>query len=122
MSNMTNEEKLGKIAEACGWKIAGQTDEGLVGYYRPVAGIESAAQEAIPDFPKDLNACAQFETTLELGHDGSQWDDYQQTLWGIVNPDIDFNPDNLHDVAYLKNLISATAAQCCEAFLETIRE
>lgn len=64
----------------------------------------------------DMNAMHEAENTLEMGFDGSPADDYEQALWQIVNPGIEFRPETLYDVGYLWNLIHATANQRAEAF------
>ena len=78
------------------------------------------SQEEIPDYLNDLNAMHEAEKRLAMGFDGSEWDDYEQGLWWLVNKGISFEPETLHDVGYLKNLMSATAAQRAEALLRTI--
>jgi len=63
----------------------------------------------------DLNVIHEAENTLEVGHDGSEADDYQQALWHITNPGVSFCETELHDVSYLQKMICATGAQRAEA-------
>jgi hypothetical protein len=118
---MTDAEIRIAVAEACGWKVIGQTSEGHIGYYRPSSGIEGSPQEIIPDYLNDLNAMNEAVAALEIGFDGSQADDYQQALWGIVNPGISFHEiETITDVGYLQRFVEATARQRARSFLETL--
>lgn len=100
-------------------------------YYPPqVYGVNPTAhriawENSLPNYPCDLNAIAEAVKTLEAGFDGSQTDDYQQTLWSIVNPGVQWEqpedePQPLYDVGYLQNFVEATARQRAEAFIKTV--
>ena len=110
---MTEQAMRIAIAEACG--LTAYDDN--IGY-----GFVSRTGKAcnIPDYLNDLNAMHEAVLTLEVGHDGSQADDYQQCLFELVNPGVHWSREQLYDVAYLWKLINATAAQHCEAFLQTL--
>lgn len=75
--------------------------------------------QIVPFYDADLNAIAGLEDTLEIGHDGSEAANYQETLYGIVNSGRDFIEDfcNGADVAFLHKLITASAAHRLEAYL-----
>jgi hypothetical protein len=99
-------------------RIAIATELGLQSKYQITAPTgDKVWGPKTPNYPESLDACREFELTLELGHDGSDVAEYQEALWCAANPYIPFSATSLHDVAYLRNLICATALQRCEAFL-----
>ena len=78
----------------------------------------------IPNYPHDLNACAQMEAALEDYH----WDLYGHYLQGELGVDelftytSDTDGDRYAEQKYaiVYRLVTATAAQRCKAFLRTI--
>jgi hypothetical protein len=112
---MTDDEIRIAVAEACPQIAEIDKDNGGAFWRKPDPFV-------IFDPLTDLNAMHEAEKVLEIGFDGSQTDDYQQTLYSIVNSGRDFVEDfcNGADVAFLQKLIAATARQRAEAFLRTI--
>lgn len=121
-----NSEKIRiRVAEACGWK-PGEDDRMRDGTYRwdvrrngtifgskPMTYLDSdefcgsyLCDQRVPDYPNDLNACAEFERTLTQDERIT----YKRFLYLIVLDD----PGNLdNDTTF------AMARQRCEAFLRT---
>lgn len=130
---MNEREQRIAIAEACGIP-AGQINAWLDQVQATsdmqcaVPGGEERYRDKVlrapdmspPDYLHDLNAMHEAEKTLKIGHDGSPAAEYQEALWNVSNRGVTFCAENLHDVAYLQNLICATAAQRAEAFLHAI--
>lgn len=103
---MTDNEIRIAIAEVLGIKQAAavlkdQQERELAAYYQDRAKPTGK----IPDYPKDLNACAEFEASL------TDRRTYKTFLYIIVLEDPK-NPDN--DTTF------ATAPQRCEAFLRIL--
>lgn len=97
---MTNDEIRIKVAEACGWKINPakhtakildwiHTESECTGYFPP-------------NYPEDLNACADFEKTISP----DQQNQYIMELGKVC-------------CVRGFNIVTATARQRCLAFLKT---
>jgi hypothetical protein len=106
---MTNEEIRIKVAEALGWKspfnerewLHGSGPEGEDVYGKFVGTDPCGDREQVPNYPFDLNACAEFEKTLtDQEHNRCRAHIYSMT----------FNP---------RECFSATARQRCIAYLKT---
>ena len=101
---MTDEQMRIAIAEACGWtkidRYIGQEkmSEGLLKGQNPK--YKKGKKEELPNYPLDLNACAEFEKTLT-----------DKELWQI-----DAILFNLPDC---RAPFVATARQRCLAYLKT---
>ena len=109
---MSPEQQRIAIAEALGWLV---TDDGSNNH--KIMGSrhgwkQGFRPEPIPDHPNDLNACHEFEEMI-----GAKWPTYCEILLRIVEPE----PRTL-EVCHYWNLLHATAAQRCEAFLKTINK
>ncbi len=106
---MTNEEIRIKVAEACGWKspfnerewLHGSGPEGEDVYGKFVGTDPCGDREQVPNYPFDLNACAEFEKTLT----DQEHNRYRAHIYGMT-----FNP---------RECFSATARQRCLAYLKT---
>ena len=109
--NLTDEEIRIKAAEAMGWKWNTSTDIG--GKAFPECWIHDDHGFAwhivdLPNYPADLNACAEFEKSLtEEEHLR-----YRVRLWNVVITEGD-------ETTWDRQFISATARQRCIAFLKT---
>lgn len=102
---MTNEQIRIKIAESLGWKKVKDFKWNENGKIRlPKHWVSSSD---LPNYPEDLNACAEFEKALE----GFKYGDYLIDLGCFFN-DSGFGG---HREQY-----SAAAPQRCEAYLRTI--
>lgn len=115
---MTNEEIRIKVAESMGarlWNNPTQSGPSQLWGFQVPSPSEVFARmwlcgEAdclLPDYPKDLNACAEFEKTLT----DEEWRVYSAeivslTLW-----------DRATDT--MKRILQATARQRCLAYLKT---
>lgn len=75
--NMTDEQMRIAIAEACGWseidRYIGQEKmpEGLLKGQNPK--YKGGKKEELPDYLNDLNACAEFEKTLNAAEQDAYW-------------------------------------------------
>ena len=96
--NMTDEQMRIAIAEACGWEVISNTLCNVKPDKNGDPEIEPIAP--LPDYPEDLNACAEFEKTLT-----------DKELWQI-----DAILFNLPDC---RAPFVATARQRCLAYLKT---
>lgn len=99
---MTDIEMRIAIAEACGAKVVGHMENGAVVTDWPDGWRMFGLEAGFPDYPKDLNACAQFEKDAPL--------DYWRILEEIVDA------DNGCVVAFAVG--KATARQRCLALLK----
>ena len=103
---LTDKELRIKVAELLGWKnirvdwdyFDYQDDTGLV------ATNEIGYTLPLPDYPQDLNACADMEKSLIHTPDESTWSEYREHLVGMLGKEWGF----------------ATARQRCEAFILTM--
>lgn len=87
------------IAEACGWRIDEELEDGeLMGYTADTDNIE--VWDIVPDYCNDLNAMHEAQKLLKA----IEWENYRQELWLLC----------------ADNDIRATAAQRAEAFLRTL--
>jgi len=116
---MTKDEIRIKVAEACGWSHLTQftnriTDpQGNAIFFNP---MEKSRSDFIPNYPSDLNACAEFEKTLNADDE----ENYVEELKGLIMEGAYEN-----EPRYLKSHLSssdstyrATAEQRCLAFLK----
>ena len=112
---MTNEEIRIKVAEAMGWKspfnerewLHNSGSEGEDVYGKFVGTDPCGDREQVPNYPFDLNSCAEFEKMLT----DEEWRVYSAeivslTLW-----------DRATDT--MKRILQATARQRCLAYLKT---
>lgn len=137
---MSDDEIRVAIAEKCGWKwyrrpaSAPWADKPHRSLYHPQISSEYVAtltkadmterqcnyvfiwsEGMIPDYPRDLNACHEFEKTLF--NDPGKWPDFAEQLtvvcFGVKT--------GLNDLGHIKAayVAHATARQRCEAFLRT---
>lgn len=119
---MTDAEIRIAIAEKCGWL-------GPFGLYRRIASgkqllgggetlhgtpprdrekpKDDQAYEPVPDFPNDLNACHEFEKTLDVNGLGRYADELDEVCV----------PTHICPLTHWKAVVMATARQRCEAFL-----
>lgn len=95
---MTNDEIRIKVAEAMGF-----TNTSFVCWRGHLDGYE----RRIPNYPEDLNACAEFEATLT----DDEWTDYLNQLYFITFKVGAKDRD--------RQAVSATARQRCLAYLKT---
>lgn len=118
MSELTQEEKRVRIAEACGWKHVGIRETGSYGAGSPYGFKPNAAvieprftglTAEVPDYFNDLNAMHEVERVLT----DKQWDEYESWLRRVCE-----------GCAYYegagKELLHATSAQRAEAFGKTL--
>lgn len=114
---MTKTQSRIKIAEKLGWVWHGDLswDKSLPYWKR-----DNYAYHELPNYPEDLNACANMENWLKEKYScrsvNNHWRSYHIQLWKVVNPDIYFQWDSERWV----DCIYATAPQRCEAFLKTL--
>lgn len=111
LSNLTNEQKRVKIAEACGWRTCPDMGRLFAKWKQNKTGKLADCDEHLPDYLNDLNAMAEAEKTLT----DDQHKEFRAKLWDIVEPPnkpawILFEE---HNRAYA----SATANQRADAFL-----
>lgn len=104
--NLTEDQILVKIAEACGWRKVGPKGFGSL----KLVGIDPKEPawpfSLIPNYPADLNACAEFEKTMTR----EQLMEYEHYLARVCG----WSPLNMIPV------YCATARQRCIAFIETL--
>ena len=133
---MTDNDLRIKVAKLLGWTrigpghdcVDGRQVDVLVGY-TPKDDPDDRVT-VIPDYPKDLNACFEFEETLPKGKwvnsKGEQIADWEEETDRWVEPD---GPTaHKYMVALMMATrvdskwasIHATARQRCEAFVETM--
>lgn len=126
---MTNDEIRIAVAESMGWgdiKRCGKSsmqpsDTGaqLRGTKDDITSSERTYY-FLPNYPLDLNACAEFEKTLEP----FEWSDYTMAIRRIIQRDCN-KPECYVPGSDRSQLIAdfwfyhATALQRCEAFLRT---
>lgn len=110
---MTNEEIRIKVAEAMGWKspfnerewLHNSGSEGEDVYGKFVGTDPCGDREQVPNYPFDLNACAEFEKTLTEC-------ERRQYFFHL------FGSQRLED-GDLWKAVAATARQRCIAYLKT---
>lgn len=107
---MTEEAQRIAIAEACGW-----TDiEGGTGFPPGPSFRYADNLLRLPNYPSDLNACHEMEKVLR--NDQFHYTAYWRSLFKVVA-----GKKWTGDIGYFYfDLIHATAAQRCEAFLRTL--
>ena len=119
---MNPEQMRIAIAEACGYKWITHTSSGIVALSnvgpnqfwkyceRPldVSGYCSF----VPNYPSDLNACADMEKTLISGKAREYYEVQLPQICGYGAMSFDFQNKRL--------IVSATAPKRCEAFLRTV--
>lgn len=102
---MNAEQQRIAIAEELGWKQVVKVEVGDEGYPEEFLRWVNSKGEmlSLPNYPKDLNACAEFEATMDPnGNEYTRFDNHLHKICGSV-----------------RKCIHATAAQRCEAFLRT---
>lgn len=108
---MTDEQINIAIAESLGWKQCQHcATHGLKTWRYPT---DDGCTDTLPNYTADLNACHEFEKTLddELDLDYSiNLESVTGTRWGA---------NNSYDMSKYR---SATARQRCEAYLRTLRK
>lgn len=97
---MTSEAQRVAIAEACRWSSIGENHNGRLCGFHLKYGADGI-NHYVPDYPNDLNSCADFEK------------DAGNEYWRILNDIVD--RDNKRIVAFA--IGKATAPQRCEAFV-----
>ena len=106
---MTYERMRVAIAESCGWKVGREfCDDGE--FLRDPKRKLALSACYCPDYPNDLNACAEFADHLRKT-DRLAYSQYCDELLKIVAI------DNSRNENESRNLCDATARQRCEAFL-----
>jgi hypothetical protein len=112
---MTNEHIRIKVAEACGWK---QIPKGKFYSGKWHAGDMWDFKDLPPDFPNDLDACAEMEKTL-LNAERRVYIRHLNEIHPLKPfKFIDMELKDFVDVEMdIYMLVSATALQRCEAFL-----
>lgn len=122
--NLTDDEIRIKVAEACGWypvAYSQSPDHATAYKWKHPDGREGWGFSAAPNYPQDLNACAEFEQTLK----GFQADLYADILTSLVEASLinGKRPENVgsphlswHGVF---QIATATARQRCLAYLKT---
>jgi len=103
---MKPEQQRIAIAEACGWKSC-VGDSGLVTRYKGTPS-ETTVRVKLPDYLNDLNACAEFENTLNLDEKLI----YYQWVLKVVQEQ--------ERIPYPCFTVSASASQRAEAFLRAL--
>lgn len=103
---LTDEEIRIKLAEACGWKPT--TDGGICWDSNGKAILNP------PNYPADLNSCAEFEKTLTTEEQQEYFYQLNEEV-GLVSPR---SPAWLLEWSVFK-LVTATARQRCLAYLKT---
>ena len=114
-NTMTNDEiriRI-KIAESLGWKCGCLDWSGYhvvdpQGVKRGWAGLEAVANEALPNYPESLDACAEFERTLALEEQSR----YTLNLWERLIGEPHIFKDSF-------KFVTATPLQRCLAYLKT---
>ncbi len=116
---MTNEELRVKVAELCGWKqIATELEMKFFGGPQQRETDEAVSSFMLPDYPNDLNACAEFEKTLTDHQLRIYGDQLQEILrWYIVGY---IEQDYRANFVKLAKIACATAEQRCRAFVATM--
>ncbi len=105
ITDLTPEQKRIKIAEACGWKSRMKHINPAFNLWLSPDGTHEVASCNLPDYLRDLNACAEFEKTME----GKQFSRYFDNLTIVIaNGEPKWGA------------IRATATQRCDAFLLTM--
>lgn len=101
---MTPKQINRAIAELCGWK-PGPGQIGFCKAWFEICGETLLPEHQVPDYFHDLNACAEFERTLDVnvGSEDSPRYAYSTQVYNIV-------PQG-------QQPFRATAPQRCEAFL-----
>lgn len=116
---MAKEQLRIKVAEACGWEAKRIENQGILttlwcwwnkGLKRPACRCENHYSQNdaaihLPNYPEDLNACAEFEKTL----DQFQGDKYMQLI-------LEERGGLEHNTPF--DTFRATAEQRCIAFLK----
>ena len=106
---MTDDELRIKVAELMGWVSVPHRTRPLTGKEFSVDTQGTAWTELpyeMPNWPGDLNACAEMEDTL----DDSQKDSFEYLLGIVIGPGRE---------RWRWHLLHATARQRCEAFIAT---
>lgn len=112
-----NKNKLRvKVAEACGWKPYHEKG-GKLGepeFYSPTG--EFSLLEDVPNYPEDLNACAQFEAMLSDG----ECNKYIKALFNLIQGTETHWRDEFVETPWITAFFIATATteQRCRAFLK----
>lgn len=99
-----------KVAELCGWIVCSTGDgcwiHTVTKHHHTLQG--GGGTEPLPDYPNDLNACAQFEKALK----GQQRHRYYDVLLEQRTESVPF------DVAF--GIMSSTAEERCRAFVAAL--
>ena len=113
-NKLTDEELRAEVAKALGWtctKYEGGTyrsyDPANWTWFHPTICTVGCGFGGVPDFPRDLNACHEFEEALDDG----QHMRFSHALKGLVKS----SPDDRH-------AISAAARQRCCALLMALNK
>lgn len=99
------------IAKVCGWGTCPDNGRLFAKWKHYETGRLAQTDEHLPNYHGDLNACAEMEKMLT----DEQWDTYADYLLWEENPAMAHSNYSSFRVGR-----SATAPQCCEAFLKTL--
>lgn len=118
---MSDEEIRIAIATQLGWKWDDQT------VYAPPDSSRWARVgfngddelfRVLPDYPNDLNACAQFEKGLSHGQQLVYWNQIENVIWTPIL--VDYPDANDSEQNRKLTVLFSTAKQRCKAYLKTI--
>lgn len=106
---MTPAEINREIALLLGWVVNGSTNMGDGNLYKKPLSMEFVTVELLPNWYGDLNACAEFEASLNS--------DEQLQYASLIDRQkiVSFQDDYTNRIAW--KLITATAPQRCQAYL-----
>lgn len=106
-SQLTDEQLRIEVAELCGWTDELPNTGGLLLPYRWVNKTTNTKTLDLPNYPHDLNACAEFEYSMTHQQQGN----YAEAIMDLPNIGIT-----------QFQCIAATARQRCIAFIQTMRK
>jgi len=108
---MTTEEIRIAVAELCGWTVIDGVYPRDCGYPPGHPQHKQEERAPLPNYPADLNACAEFEKTLT----DEEFDRYVIILWDkIADTEEAQKPGRNALSCFVRG---STALQRCEAFL-----
>ena len=113
-TELTQEQKRIKIAEACGWKWEARIKGAIKVWNKPPLMVFH--DDELPDYFNDLNAMPEAEKVKEMEFNA----DYVWWLGRITCESRGINPDKIDEAECRSMAIFATAAQRAEAFGKTL--
>ena len=120
---MTNDEIRVKVAELCGWTFEPSRERQKRGYlispkFKEKVTLWKDGQlgggDALPNYPEDLNACAEMESTLK----DDQYERYLLDLWNIATDKERPVHNECAPTRFERAYLSATPLHRCLAFLK----